>query len=122
MNRRKFIQYLSVGAATLVVGGAAANSLVDNPTIGNEGLLAQINRAGAVMDYDVLTYEKLEGLIEDLMVRDGPSIAFEQSCKTNGFVMRSDMNPNICNDPSCLSCRELSQALRDIGKIEIDKL
>ena len=66
--------------------------------------------------YSNLTIEKLEQIIKYVMLdisKGDNEIVIGQGCLTKGFVTRSWLNLNICNNPDCTSCREWDNAMKE---------
>lgn len=63
-----------------------------------------------------LTIEQLEEwldeIFEDRRIKEKEkTIIITQGCKTYGWVERTDMNLNLCDDRECTSCSELIKIL-----------
>lgn len=54
--------------------------------------------------------EVLKSLIER---REEGRLIMYQGCKTNGIVLRTTENLNLCQDPECVSCRRFENLLTD---------
>ena len=60
-----------------------------------------------------LTEEKLKEIISDIFKKPSKkTFQIYQGCKTHGAVLRSSDNLNICNNPECVSCRELDNVMK----------
>ncbi len=67
--------------------------------------------------YSALTEGKLEEYIKELLAinsEDDESMILGQYCRTNGFIMRSGNDLNLCNDSKCVSCQEFVKEMREI--------
>ena len=60
-----------------------------------------------------LTLEQLEEWFDDILKErlEEKYIIVTQGCKTYGWVERTNLNLNICLDPVCTSCSELTKIL-----------
>ena len=66
--------------------------------------------------YEILTEEELIKHVKELLVAEpegDEGIVLGQYCRTNGFIMRSALDLNTCNDLKCASCQEFIKALED---------
>jgi hypothetical protein len=67
--------------------------------------------------YPNLTMERLEKTIKEILLDtpkvDDKEIVIGQGCLTNGYVTRSYLDLNVCNNPDCKSCREWDNAMKE---------
>jgi len=70
-----------------------------------------------------LTEKKLIKLIEEILedTKKESSIIFYNWCETKGIVTRSNLDLNLCNNPNCKSCRELSKAIKETVEERFNK-
>jgi hypothetical protein len=66
--------------------------------------------------YKKLTVESFREGLKALYPTEPKGLIFYQGCRTQGAVMRSPSNLNICTDPECLSCSQLDNAMKEEGK------
>jgi hypothetical protein len=73
-----------------------------------------------------ITIEELHKIIKDVTTdtfkTNNKEIVIGQGCLTNGFVMRSLSNLNICTNPNCTSCRAWHKELIDMTTKELKSL
>lgn len=64
--------------------------------------------------YETLTLDKFQTFIKDLEkdIKQSNDIVIGTGCLTNGFIMRSASNLNICDNPNCTNCREMEEILK----------
>ena len=64
----------------------------------------------------------IKDVISDTFKTNDKEIVIGQGCLTNGYVMRSPSNLNICNNPDCTSCREWGNAMKNCLYSELNSL
>ena len=70
---------------------------------------------GESKEYESLTIEKVIEIVESLTIvserLDVNGLELYQECKTNGGVIRTISNLNLCDDDTCVSCMEWKVAM-----------
>jgi hypothetical protein len=69
-----------------------------------------------------VTMEELDKFIEDLELPKKPKYVMLQGCRTHGLVQRTELDLNLCGDPTCVSCSEFSKAMKEQAKKSLWRL
>lgn len=65
--------------------------------------------------YENLTLERIRSILNNIKFKpdiEHNQIMIGQYCKTKGFIFRSGLDLNICDDPECGSCNEFDNAIK----------
>lgn len=64
--------------------------------------------------YNKLTKKDLKKAINEMMSKRTPdSMTIFSGCRSKGIVRRTAWDLNLCNDPNCVSCRDLEEHLKN---------
>lgn len=73
----------------------------------------------------MITEKQLEDILKEVFFNsqeDNNTIELGQYCLDKGFIFRTTLNANLCNNPKCSSCREYSKALDEAMEKLINEL
>lgn len=78
-----------------------------------KGILQQIKEDKDIKPMENLTEERLRKVLNDIStsLKGKNVIKTYQSCLTYGVVERSEIDLNICANPKCTSCRQMSKLM-----------